>query len=332
MLEMADGAGAEGFTDADHGHHGRLRRLVPGPVAAAASGTLAAASGARSVAGRLAHEGMETLAHPGHLAELAADATHDARTLAKFLIGPGEAKTALRGALGVAHRVAWSDPLDLDRVKAVGKRARATVNDVLVATLAGALRRFLDARDEDADEMHAFVPFNLRPLDQPIPRELGNRFGLVLLGLPVGEGDPGARLRARTKAMDEITHSPEGPLSYGVLEALGLVPPAVEARVVDLYTSRASMVLTNVPGPRERLSLAGRPIRRVLVWAPCSGSVGMSVSIFSYAGEVTVGLMVDAGLVPEPVEITGAIGDELDSLERAVAGAAGARSGPPRSS
>ena len=74
------------------------------------------------------------------------------------------------------------------------------------------------------------------------------------------------------------------------------------------------MVLTNVPGPRRRLSVAGAPLGGVLVWAPCSGSVGMSISIFSYAGKVTVGFLTDAGLVPDPQALADAARTEALGL------------------
>jgi hypothetical protein len=77
------------------------------------------------------------------------------------------------------------------------------------------------------------------------------------------------------------------------------------------------LVLTNVPGPRKRLSLAGTPLGGVLVWAPCSGSVGMSVSVFSYAGNVTVGFLTDAALVPDPQPLADAFREELLALARA---------------
>jgi hypothetical protein len=116
--------------------------------------------------------------------------------------------------------------------------------------------------------------------------------------------------------MAAIKRSPEGPISYAILEAVGLTPPQLESRIVDIFTAKASAVMTNVPGPREVVYLAGTPVRAVLVWAPTSGSVGMSVSIFSYRGEVTVGLLVDAGLVPDPQRIARHTEQELAALGR----------------
>ena len=166
---------------------------------------------------------------------------------------------------------------------------------MLVSAVTGAVARAARRRRRRADEVHALVPFNLRPLDEPLPRELGNRFGLVLLGLPVGVADPVERTYEVKRRMDAIKHGHEGAITYGILELMGHTPPFVEERLIDYFSAKGSMVLTNVPGPRRQLSIAGTPLAGVLVWAPCSGSIGMSVSIFSYAGKVTVGFLTDAG-------------------------------------
>lgn len=160
------------------------------------------------------------------------------------------------------------------------------------------------------------VPFNLRPLDEPLPRELGNRFGLVLLELPVGIEDPLERTAEVKRRMDAIKHGHEGAISYGILELMGHTPAAVESRLIDYFSAKGSMVLTNVPGPRTRLSVAGTEMAGVLVWAPCSGSIGMSVSIFSYAGKVTVGFLTDAGLVPDPQSLADATRAQVLALAR----------------
>ena len=119
--------------------------------------------------------------------------------------------------------------------------------------------------------------------------------------------------------MNEIKNSPDGAVAYGVLSVVGLAPAQVEKLVIDMFTAKGTAVMTNVPGPRETVYLAGTAVRGVLVWAPtASGSVSMSVSIFSYDGDVTVGLMVDAGLIPDPEKIVESFGVELDELRAAV--------------
>jgi WS/DGAT/MGAT family acyltransferase len=214
------------------------------------------------------------------------------------------------------RRVAWSTPFPLDRVKAAGRRSHATVNDVLVAAVTGSLRSYLQERGDLPDEVHVMVPFNLRAMDQPVPRDLGNDFALILLGLPVGIEDAGERVRDVKMRMDAIKHSHEGPISFGILGAIGMTPAQVENRLIGYFSDKASAVVTNVPGPRRQIYLAGSPVRGVLVWAPCSGGLGTTVSIFSYAGEVTVGFMTDIGLVPDPEPLVEAFDHELRTLCR----------------
>jgi diacylglycerol O-acyltransferase / wax synthase len=163
-------------------------------------------------------------------------------------------------------------------------------------------------------EIQAMVPFNLRPLDEPVPRQLGNKFGLVFLPLPVGTSGSYRRLVEVHRRMQEIKGSRDGAVSYGLLSAMGFTPEPVERRIVDLFSAKGTAVMTNVPGPSEPVYLAGTPVRASLFWAPTSGHIGMSVSIFSYRGEVTVGLMVDAALVPDPGEIVKQLKRELTAL------------------
>ena len=137
----------------------------------------------------------------------------------------------------------------------------------------------------------------------------------MTLPLPVGIAQREGRLHAVMRAMGRIKTSPEGPISYALLGAIGAAPAQVEARLVNVFSGVGSTVLTNVPGPRAPIFLAGSPIRGVLVWAPVSGNVAMSVSIFSYAGAVTIGVMTDAGLVPDPESIVEAFAVELAALQ-----------------
>jgi WS/DGAT/MGAT family acyltransferase len=268
-------------------------------------------------AGDVVQHGVQTLLHPHHAVELAGAALDEAQTLGKLLLPWSDPPSPIKGPLQRAHRVAWAEPVELWRVKRAGHALGATVNDVLVAAVAGAIGRHLRERGEDLDSVHALIPFNLRPLDKPLPAELGNQFGLVVLGLPVGIADPVARLTEVKHAMDAIKRGHEGPLAYGILGLMGRTPPAVERRLIDYFSAKGSMVLTNVPGPQHPLSVAGTPLRGVLVWAPCSGSVGMSVSVFSYDRKVTVGFLVDAGLVPEPQTLADGFRAEVLALARA---------------
>jgi diacylglycerol O-acyltransferase / wax synthase len=274
-----------------------------------------AASAARSLAGVAVHEGATSLAHPRHLGELASGALRDVSTAAKLLASPADAPTVLRQPLSGARRVAWSAaPFPLERVKDACHRRRVTVNDMLLSALAATLAECLRGNGLLPEEIHAMIPVNLRPLDRPVPADLGNDFALILLELPLTELRPAERLRQVNSRMNAIKDSHEAPISFGLLSAIGMTPPWVEDRLIGFFTEKASMVVTNVPGPGERLSFAGAPVTGILVWAPCSGSIGMTVSIFSYAGQVTVGFMTDTALIPDPEPLARTYESELARL------------------
>ena len=304
MLSLTDGASDPGVdpepeeTDGNHAHS----TLPPG------AGLVV---GIARLAGAVARQGAEIVTSPSHGVRLAGAFGRNAGTAARMLLAPPDSPSAIKGDPGVNRRVAWSSPLPLDAIKEMAHGHHATVNDVLLAAVSGALRHYLQERDSPVPEIQALVPFNLRPLDQPVPRSLGNKFGLVLLPLPVGTSGSYRRLVAVHQRMREIKQGSEGPLSYGLLSVAGLAPEAVERRIVDLFSGKGTAVMTNVPGPTRPVHLAGAPVRTALVWAPTSGHIGMSVSIFSYRGEVTVGLMVDSRLVPDPDHIVAALEEEL---------------------
>jgi len=240
----------------------------------------------------------------------------DLGVLAKLVPPAAERSRVLKGEGRVGHRVAWSAPLDLWRVKRVARAYRVTVNDVLMAALAGALRRHLLASGAEPERLHALVPFNLRPLDEPVPEDMGNRFGLVLADVPADVEDDIDRLWEVNRRMNAIKRSDEGAITYGILDVMGRTPADVEAALLRYFSSKASMVVTNVRGPERRFHLAGVPVTGVLVWAPCAGDIRMSVSLFSYAGKVSIGFLADAGILPDPQPLADTFRAEVLKLAR----------------
>jgi WS/DGAT/MGAT family acyltransferase len=179
----------------------------------------------------------------------------------------------------------------------------ATINDVLVATVAGALRLDMLERGDDPDlgDLRAMSPINLRKPGGPL--RLGNEFSLLYLSLPVSLPEAERRLAAVKQRMDRLKQSPEPLVVYQVLNLLGVAPGEVARQAVDWFAQKASCVLTNVPGPRQTLYLTGRPIDRILFWVPHSGDISMGISVLSYAGTVIIGIDVDEALVPNPERI-----------------------------
>ena len=235
-------------------------------------------------------------------------------SLLRLLLLPPEPTTRLKGPLGMAKKLVWSRPFRLDDFKRVGRATGSTVNDVLMAALAGALRRYLLTHGavKRRLDVRGVVPVNLRPANEA--HLLGNRFGLVFLSLPLGLESPGARLAEVRRRMRALKRSPGAAAIYELLWLMGLAPRPLFDAVVDLFATKATAVVTNVIGPREPLTILGARLRQAMFWVPCAGHLALGVSLLSYAGHVWVGVHSDVGLIPDPERIVSAFEDELDAL------------------
>lgn len=307
LLSLTDDAPDTAWVEPGNKPRGRRAATILDQAAAALGQT------ARAV-NSLVAEGVETLRHPERALDLAKLGVSGTAALGKLLLMAPDPQTVFKGKLGVAKRAAWSTPLPLDDVKAIGRAVGGTVNDVLLTAVTGALRRYLLGRGEPVAgvEFRAVVPVNLRSSEGPI--ELGNRFGLVFVALPIGHDDPIDRLCALKERMEEIKGSPEAVVAFGILNAIGVVPTEVEEQIVKMFGGKATAVMTNVPGPRQTIYLAGKPIRSLMFWVPQSGRLGLGVSIMSYAGTVTLGIATDAALVPDPEMIIAGFHAEFEQL------------------
>jgi WS/DGAT/MGAT family acyltransferase len=262
----------------------------------------------------LAGLGRDLLVHPlrtaGYAAR-AADLLYQAGVIAAMT---PDAATCLKGELSVDKRVAWGQALSLFEVKAVAEALACSVNDVLVACIAGALRGWLQEQGEAvADrEVRALVPVNLRP---PGPlAELGNHFGLVFLDLPLGIADPLERLLEVHRRMAALKQSQQPLVALGILAGMGVAPDFIKERVLDALAANASAVVTNVHGPDQPRYLAGRRIVREMFWVPQSGGIGLGISILSYDGEVNFGVLADTRRIPDPSAIPDGFALEFERL------------------
>jgi hypothetical protein len=103
--------------------------------------------------------------------------------------------------------------------------------------------------------------------------------------------------------MSEMKGSMQPLLAFGLLAVAGLVAKPLQDAMLNLFSRKTTAVMTNVPGPREKLKFCGSTLEQSLVWVPQSGSVGLGVSILSYAGGVQFGVISDATLCPDPQKI-----------------------------
>ncbi|WP_338050535.1 wax ester/triacylglycerol synthase family O-acyltransferase [Ramlibacter humi] len=222
---------------------------------------------------------------------------------AAMALMPDDSKTRLKGRPGGKKRVAWCEPLPLEEVKAVGKALNCSVNDVLLSCVAGAIGEYLRAQGDDVkgQEIRAMVPVNLRPLDQAW--KLGNRFGLVPLVLPIGIENPIERVYEVRRRMGQLKGSTQPILAFGVLTLAGLLVKPAQDAIMAMFGNKTTAVMTNVPGPREKLKLLGATLEQSMFWVPQSGNIGLGVSILSYGGGVQFGVITDTALCPQPQAI-----------------------------
>jgi len=236
-------------------------------------------------------------------------------TLSKGLI-ESEPTTPFRGPLSKAKKVSVSKAISLDDIKLARIPTSSTVNDILMAALTGGLRRYIlrEQGELKADcSVRAVVPVDLR---RSSGEDLGNKFGLIFMSLPVGIEDPHDQLLEVKKRMNELKESPQAIMVLGLLAAVGAIPAELEKRVVTMFSSRATTVLTNVPGPKEPLKLAGSEISSLMFWVPQSGGLGLGLSILSYNNSVRVGVAADAGLVKYPEALARDFEEAFEELLR----------------
>ncbi|MEO8024016.1 wax ester/triacylglycerol synthase family O-acyltransferase [Polaromonas sp.] len=222
---------------------------------------------------------------------------------AALALMPDDSKTRLKGKPGMAKKVAWCQPIPLDEVKAVGKALNCSINDVLLSCVAGAIGEYLKSHGDDVkgQEIRAMVPVNLRPIEQAY--KLGNRFGLVPLVLPIGVDNPVERVYEVRRRMAALKGSYQPLLAFSLLAVAGLLIKPAQDAMLNLFSKKTTAVMTNVPGPREKLKFCGATLEQSMFWVPQSGDVGLGVSILSYGGGVQFGVITDSTLCPEPQRI-----------------------------
>lgn len=246
-------------------------------------------------------KGIEDSLHSStHVAQLAAHAVGDTAAL---VLMPDDSPTRLKGIPGTSKRVAWCRPLPLAEVKAVGKALNCSVNDVLLSCVAGAIGDYLKGHGDDVagKEIRAMIPVNLRPIEKA--HQLGNHFGLAPLVLPIGIDNPIERVYEVHRRMQGLKGSLQPLLAFGLLGVAGWVAKPLQDAMLSLFSKKTTAVMTNVPGPREKIKLCGCTVEENLVWVPQSGTVGLGISILSYAGGVQFGVVADATLCPDPQTI-----------------------------
>jgi fatty acyl-CoA reductase len=228
-----------------------------------------------------------------------------------------DAHSRFKARMTGAKQLVWLPPLEMDRVRAMSKRMGVTLNDVWVAAVSGALRQYLGQHGQrpDGRALRAAVTFNLREKGNAF--QLGNEFGLVAVELPTNIDDATTRLRQSSDRMTAIKRSHQPRATMAFLSIGGCLPTALQHFALNLFTSKGSVVLTNIEGPSSRRYLAGSRLTDLICWVPQAGKLGVGLAFISYAGQIQLALFVDTDLVPDPDRLMQLTYDAFEELEQA---------------
>jgi WS/DGAT/MGAT family acyltransferase len=225
----------------------------------------------------------------------------------RSLAGRGLALADL-ARLGRAPRLSFNRPVrsgirvaliraDLERARATAHAHGGTVNDVVLTAVAGGTRALLQARDEldPALVLHVSVPASIRRIGEPL---VGNRVGIRVVPVPLGEPDPVRRLVRVAGVTRRGKRRP--PLQpAGALLQRWMVDVMARQRLINLLVS-------NLPGPPAAVTFAGAPVLEVFQIGVVQGNVPLSVGVLSYAGQLNIEVAADADIVPDlPVLVAG---------------------------
>jgi diacylglycerol O-acyltransferase len=232
-------------------------------------------------------------------------------------------RTSIVGNIGPNRRWTWAGA-DLDDLKAIRKSFGGTVNDVILAVIAGGLRDLLIGRGEAVDRIvvRTLVPVSVRREDER--GTYNNRVSALFADLPVAISDPLERLKAMGGQMEELKSSHQT-LAGESFTALGEYAPAMAVAVGE----RAAMailrrmpqhsintVTTNVPGPQFPLYLAGRQMLEYLPFVPIAHGVRLGVAIVSYNGRVAFGITGDYDTAADIEVLANGISDGIAELRK----------------
>jgi WS/DGAT/MGAT family acyltransferase len=227
--------------------------------------------------------------------------------------------TTLDQHIGPAREVAWST-FPLERLKRIGHSAPegATVNDVVLAVVAGALRRWLPDAGGVAQDLRVQCPVCLHAREEE-KGELGNRDSFMNVDLPIAEADPQERLRLINSETSARKFDHDADALYAFFHALSRFRPLYKG--VTRLTSgprEFALSVSNVPGPRERAVILGHAVEQFCSFAEPADRHALRISVVSLEGELAFGLCSDPEAISKLDGLRGALADSISELEGAV--------------
>lgn len=267
-------------------------------------------------------EALDLVRHPAELvdaltgiASVDNELSNSWRELGRMVLSDGHDAEAWSGHAGVDKLAAWVEGIPLDGLRAAARAHDATLNDLLLAGISLALTDYLAERGvTGVTDVSWMMPVSLQPIDATLPNRLGNHFVVVMLSMPLGVDDPAALVDEIHRRTTRLKHSAEPMVAFGVQRVIAESPTAVARRVTEFFTHKTVGQLTNVPGPRVPMTMAGARVRSIFGWVPTSGDQPLGISLFTYAGTVSVGVATDARMIPDPTHLAELVQRRLTGL------------------
>jgi diacylglycerol O-acyltransferase / wax synthase len=267
---------------------------------------------------------LDLVTHPDKLvdaltsvASLDNEYSNSWREIGRMLLSDGHDAEAWSGHPGVDKTVAWIEGFPLDGIRAAGRAHGASLNDVLLAAVSLALTDYLAERGiTEVSELSWMMPVSLQPIDATLPDRLGNHFVVVMLSMPLGIDRPVDLIGEIHQRTTRLKNSVEPMVAFGFQRAIAEAPSTIARRVTDFFAGKTIGQLTNVPGPRVALTMAGAPVRSIFGWVPTSADQPLGVCLFSYNGSLTVGVSTDARMIPDPDHFVDLVEHHLGELSQ----------------
>jgi WS/DGAT/MGAT family acyltransferase len=276
--------------------------------------TLGAVRDARDTV-RLVNSALSAGTHPQEAARRLREAAEGVAEIVWAALNPAP-ETPLNVPIGPYRRFITVDAR-LEDFKTIKNAFGGTVNDVVLAVVAGALRRFLQSRGVRTEglELRALVPVSLRGADDG-GDVIGNRLAAMRGSLPVYIADPRERLDAVRISMEGIKESRQA-LGAEVLAGVqNFAPPTILAQAsrINFSTRLFNLLVTNMPGPQIPLYVLGRKIREVYPIGFLARNHALAVAIMSYDGQMNFGLLADSQALPELDQLAGWVSEAIEEL------------------
>ena len=267
----------------------------------------------------LARGAVDALRHPERVVGEAGRALGGVAAMARAALG-GAPPSPLNVRIGPHRRFAWVDG-DLAEFKAIKGALGGTVNDVVLAAVAGALRAFMIRRGRATEgvELKAMVPVSIRAVAER--GALGNRVAAMYAPLPVYAADPAERFAIVHEAMGGLKESGQAVGAEVLTRLAGFAAPTVLDQAARLQTRQRmfNLVVTNVPGPQFPLYLLGRRLRSFYPQVPLTLNTALGIAIMSYDGTLGFGLLGDY----DALDDLDALAEDLRAAIAELAAAAG---------